>query len=493
MQNSINKNFVLSLIGLGLICYYCILASIFSSIFAKTHLTLQFLPFPIFISEIFLFICLALFFGLGKSFSRRTSLLLGLYFGWVLAKASINFYFDGPLTGRNAALFYYPIFAVFAYCFYRNVKISSNILKFLVFIPVCVLFSRAMLFYYWWTYVLLFIISMWNTKSQLRWIGWIFLAGILLSGAEYFYQGSRSNFVSILGSMSFLLLYFGAMFIKRKQVVLFSILVFVFIMFITGFFIFSNRHTVSSLTSLKGMLDTYKTIDSSYRIQEPSFVPRTLPVQLYHPIESKPFLLHKDVEAMKVKTASSSLAPVYVKDVSSLGLINIVNRGIFNRNINEDRPLGVDEDNIVFRLFVWRDMAHELIEKRAWWGFSFGKPQRSKSLEVLHWAQGEWSRDGWITPHNSFFHIIYRAGILGVFLIGVLFFMVYGLIRDFFNNNSVEGALLVAILIYWLVLSNFLVILEFPYNAILFWSLFGITCAYRDGLQRPLNNSKAGL
>ena len=66
---------------------------------------------------------------------------------------------------------------------------------------------------------------------------------------------------------------------------------------------------------------------------------------------------------------------------------------------------------IVFRLFVWRDMARELVQKRAWWGFSFGYPQRSRSLEVLRWAIGEWSRDGWITPHNSFFHIIYRAGL----------------------------------------------------------------------------------
>ena len=84
-----------------------------------------------------------------------------------------------------------------------------------------------------------------------------------------------------------------------------------------------------------------------------------------------------------------------------------------------------------------------LLNKRAWWGFSFGHPQRSKSLEVLDWAESEWSRDGWITPHNSFFHIIYRAGILGIFLIGILFFMIGRLIRDFFNLNSIEGGFLV--------------------------------------------------
>ena len=87
----------------------------------------------------------------------------------------------------------------------------------------------------------------------------------------------------------------------------------------------------------------------------------------------------------------------------------------------------------------------------------------------------------WITPHNSFFHVIYRAGILGILLIGILFFMVGKLTRDFLVMGSVEGGFLVGGLVYWLVLSNFFVILEFPYNAIVFWTLFGITWAYRDG------------
>jgi hypothetical protein len=57
-----------------------------------------------------------------------------------------------------------------------------------------------------------------------------------------------------------------------------------------------------------------------------------------------------------------------------------------------------------------------------------------------------------------------------------------GLVRDFFAMNSVEGSLLVGILVYWLVLSSFFVILELPHNAILIWALLGITCAYRDEL-----------
>ena len=61
-----------------------------------------------------------------KFFNQRTVFLLGLYFGWVFLKALINYHYDGPLTCRNAALFYYPIFAVFAYCFYQKAKIPRK-------------------------------------------------------------------------------------------------------------------------------------------------------------------------------------------------------------------------------------------------------------------------------------------------------------------------------------------------------------------------------
>src|SRR5271163_3017299 len=107
MRSHINISVWLARIGLGLIFCYCVLASIFFSFFAQLHLSLCFLPFPIFVGEIVMFICLPLLCWVckdGQTFNRRTGLLLGLYFGWVLVRSMINFYFDGPLTFRNAAL-----------------------------------------------------------------------------------------------------------------------------------------------------------------------------------------------------------------------------------------------------------------------------------------------------------------------------------------------------------------------------------------------------
>lgn len=85
-----------------------------------------------------------------------------------------------------------------------------------------------------------------------------------------------------------------------------------------------------------------------------------------------------------------------------------------------DRSLEVAYNNIFFRLFIWRDMLNELKMKSAWWGVDLGQPQRSPSIEILGWATVEWRRDGWITPHNSFLHMIYRGGIVGLLFVGAI-------------------------------------------------------------------------
>jgi len=655
MQKNISMDLCLSRIGLGLILFYCLAVSKFAAYFAQIHVSLSFLPFPIFVGEILLFICLVLFLSVSKDaklFNQRSTVLLSLYFAWVLLKALINYYYDGPLTCRNAALFYYPVFAVFTFCFYQKAKIPGSVLMSLALLTAGILFFMVnMGGYYWWTYLTLFAIAVWNTKSvKWRWFGWVFLVVILLRNG-YLYQGSRSHIVSVFGAVVFLVFYFGALLAKRRNYAVLSILFISLLFFILGFFVFSDRNAFSSLTSLKGMINTYQIFDREYQARQGKFVSQKLSVHLYNyknfenlfetspsvtpqPAVTAPVISQPKVTAsvtsqpVVIASAASQLAeaekarpkpvvvastafqpavtapvisqpkvtasaasqlaeaekvreleaeikragelaaeiqrsraaeierareqaaeaekvrpkPVVVASTTSQPAVTApvtsqrsesgavipassqYNSGSFLsdwlRNIimkifglatpqvsssghvvpatpmdwlkniqrsqnREGRLLDIEEGNIVFRLFIWRDMVHEFIQEPGAWlgGFSFGHPQRSRSLEVLNMGEGEWSRDGWITPHNSFFHIIYRAGILGVGLIVILFFMIGRLVRDFFNLNSVVGGLLVGALVYWLVLSNFLVILEFPYNAIVFWPLFGITMAYRDGLK----------
>jgi hypothetical protein len=146
------------------------------------------------------------------------------------------------------------------------------------------------------------------------------------------------------------------------------------------------------------------------------------------------------------------------------------------------RNLNVAYNNSLFRILIWRDMFKEVFFSGnliKWiFGVDFGKPLRSISIEILFWADGDWTRDGWIAVHNSYLDIIYRAGIIGIILILTIFYYLFKIIKRSLKIRSIIGILLSGILINWFIAANFLEILTLPYNAIPFWSLFGMTYAY---------------
>lgn len=133
-------------------------------------------------------------------------------------------------------------------------------------------------------------------------------------------------------------------------------------------------------------------------------------------------------------------------------------------------------NNILWRLFAWRDMYREIITAKAAFGIDFGKPFRSETLEILRWGDGEWV--GWLEPHNSYVHVLYRAGIAGVIFISFLVFGIVRMAQNVIFTKSYMGIFLVAIIIFWFTAAFFSVILELPYYAIPFWSLFGLTYGY---------------
>lgn len=148
------------------------------------------------------------------------------------------------------------------------------------------------------------------------------------------------------------------------------------------------------------------------------------------------------------------------------------------KKTDHDRDIGTSYGNILFRIFIWEDMLNEIWSKERWWGMGFGYPQRSRTIEALNWAYGEWRRDGWIAPHNSFLHYIYRAGLLGLTLVIFMIVGLYKMIMLFLAKRNIYGMLLCSILVYWMLLSQFLLILEMPYTAIPIWFLVGITVFY---------------
>lgn len=141
-------------------------------------------------------------------------------------------------------------------------------------------------------------------------------------------------------------------------------------------------------------------------------------------------------------------------------------------------------ENSVFRLFIWRDMLVDLIKHKPIFGFDFGRPFRSISLEILDWGRGDWGRDGWIGAHNSYLEMIYRAGIVGILLILSFLVILFNMIKKSVLERSMTGILLCGIVINWFAAANFLLILELPYTAIPIWTIYGMTLAYCFKIQK---------
>ncbi|MCF7907813.1 MAG: O-antigen ligase family protein [Candidatus Omnitrophica bacterium] len=144
----------------------------------------------------------------------------------------------------------------------------------------------------------------------------------------------------------------------------------------------------------------------------------------------------------------------------------------------------------LFRIFIWEDMIKQLIEEKPLLGFDFGKPLRSKNIEILYLAEADWKACGWITPHNSYLHAVYRAGVVGLLYVIIIYIFLLIMIKNFISLRSVKGILLSGSVMVWLIAANFFVIFELPYSAIPFWSLFGMSWAYLSGLNRKLNSQR---
>lgn len=571
MNTIIGKNklsTIVDLICLGSIGIICFLYSIFWSTFAETHITLPFLDFPIFIGEILLFECVLLLilkWRIAKVKFNYKYYLLFLYVAWVLIRALHGYIEWGPLALRNAALFYYPLFAVIGYHFYRNDFFGQKtiIALFSILLITKIAMGTDLIFYFVTPYLLLSIILI--LKMKQKWIRYTAL-GILFiffSDRNYF-QGSRTwmvaNFVTLLFlSLSYIL---GILKLRRSIGILSVVLLFFVLTF--SFLKLAPPGKLKSLTTPLYIIEEIKLHDQKMEETRKDYIQRPISVKIYHPnwreieaidsIEKKRISreVRDKVLAVAEKINRETKNHIYsgsdqieeqqeqVKQIvaeltvsEALSITQKYEQGlegkksiylevfqtekgeikneiflnekeseisnwkinVFNRDFNEaveisidglvrqerivfDRTAREEYGNILFRILIWRDMVEEVIKEKAWFGISLGKPQRSLSIEKGDFAGGEWGRDGWIAPHNAFLHMIYRAGVFGFLMVLSIVAYLYMMTKKFIKRKSLEGLVLVSILVYWLVVAFFLVVLELPYQAIPFWTLSGMTLAY---------------
>lgn len=498
-----------SLIGLISLGYI-----LFTNLFAELHIQLPFLDFPIFIGEILLMACLCIFIFKNipiKKLEKRYWIII-TFFAFVVIKAFYSYFQRErePLAFRNAALLYYPIFSIFAYSFYRAEFLRPKNATFYILIFL-LLFSLGKFNGYWafTCFSLAFALIYAQSNKKIKCV--MFAILFLVAPYRQLFFTSRMMIISNVLGMIFLIIGFYLSLPIRKTVKISAVTLGI-IFIIGGITQFSDKNAIKSIVKLDRIIEIFKELDiqiKNYPISEDA-MKTSKKIRVYNPdvwyrnrdpdeplYSSKTTVPEQTVpEQIEQENVPVSKAVAGIPDgptTREVKLNNAVEQiylpeetvapEIQEENAVKQRHLGLAYNSALFRLFIWRDMLVELSEKKPILGFDFGKPILPKSLFTLGWASVQFMQDGWVAPHNSYLHIIYRAGIIGVLFLMTIFGILFNMIKKSIKYKSIVGILLCVCIINWFVAANFLLILELPYTAIPIWSLFGVTWAYVSNLK----------
>jgi len=498
------SDLALSAIGLFSLAYI-----VFARRFAELHIELGFLDFPIFIGEILLFFCLII---LAIKWSKQPvklgiyHYLIFFYLIFILIKAFWGYSIWGPLSFRHAALFYYPLFAVFTYYFYRRDFFDRLTVLFISLLLIAILIPKSFTNFIFATILVAAILIKAYPQKKISFL--LFLTLLVFIPYKNFFHTSRTMFICNIIVGMYLAISLFLLFRMKKAYRI--TIVIILLLFLSSVALkISKDENLKPLLSFRTLSDRYhQYLEQIAASKEDPSMRRAvtknlenIKVQLYEVQAARDKRLKtiqlSDIEKMVVaerinqqqlKGAEAQLRKLKGKrKISSddqgyqqqISQLHKETEALKDKLKVQHSAIAVAPKvgriaNVFFRLFVWRDALRQLKEEKAIFGIDFGKPFRSSSIEYLYWAVGDWSHDGWIAMHNSYFEIVYRAGILGILLVGVILGLLFRLMLRVTKLRSLSGILLCAALINWLAAANMLVILELPYTAIPFWSLFGV-------------------
>ncbi len=503
----------------GLVCLGYIL---YKRDFAKYHLAFSFLNFPVFVGEMLLFFCAAVLVAWWirrRPAFRPWHFFVGLYLAWLAVKTVTGYGAWGPLAFRHAALFYYPLFFLVGYIFFNKGLFTRWSVPVLLSAIIILFLQRH--YDRYWTFTLAalgFVLVSAVKDKKIR----VVMLGVLMVSIQYIglIKTARMMFVANMVSLAFLGACIWYMW-NVKAVVKLSVVLVLTMLLGFGFYKFfilgeSGRVFVSP----SAVKYAFRQMDLEIQHKKNYYRRIPLPVALYHSPNDQSRSYHyynhetslhqPDAVSFKYDDSeevwqdySSTFVPErnLEQDVPFFQWVPGWEQSTISaepplqvQDVHEsvavaepviEMPTGVEQvslNNIIFRLFIWRDMLEDWkADNSPLFGVDFGRPLRSVSLEILQWAAREWGRDGWIEPHNSFFHMLYRAGVVGFGLIVLIVWALIHFVIQALRRRAWPMILLAAVMINWLVAANFLLILELPYTAIPFWLIAGMAWAYAYG------------
>ncbi|MCK5214105.1 MAG: hypothetical protein KAR05_01975 [Candidatus Omnitrophica bacterium] len=511
MEKNERLDYYLDAIGFCIMGAVSLGYAIFQVPFAESYIKLPFLNFPIFVGEWILAACLLLFFMKNKGricIKNKWQTVGVVFFTFVLLKALCGYIQFGPLALRHSAMFYYVSFAVLGCSFYRkeffNSRNSLALYFVIIFLFITGKFSERFLIT---LLVLGFILT--QQIKQAKWRYTLLILLLLITPYGWLFNVSRTfilaNIVAVIYVVSTMIII--AKVSRKLKCVIISVL---FLLGCYGVIKARNIQMVRAIFDLQHVkekfvlwdkvvqeyIDQYKMKDyGEVLVFNPDSLaqgPRAGSKNFYqgHGAElhgysinpTLPGVTHRKTNLQKQSQPVEQFSSEMKKGSDGDEHPKVANLPLV-KSYKVTR-LEATTENAIFRLMIWRDMIDELMKGKPLFGFSFGKPFRSVSLEILWWASGEWQRDGWIAAHNSYLESIYRAGLVSVLLILAMVIQLMRITIHFIKLASYKGLLLCGILVNWMMAANFLLIFELPYTAIPVWGLFGVVFAYyKDSLK----------
>ncbi len=497
-------------IGLAMIVGLSLLYAIFRQRVSEKFIKLPLLDFPIFVGEIVLGFCFLLF-ALKLFLEYRSGHFRINWYGWgivaygiwIVTMALAGYSKIGAFAFRTSALFYYALFAVMAFHFYRREFFNQRIVLILILGMLAFTAQDAITLYCQVPFFLVFLFLLFSIDDKrIRMGGLVLLMLIVFLRFSWETSVHRSHIAGILGTLVFLFI-FGLRYINKNNLFGKRLLVGFFIAAILGMYVFLDNDVRRSF-ALQAIVEEYKYFNNYIQKNKHLFIFRDVPPRLYQDDDVKynrrPLT---EEERAKRNDPFPDLAMVWPGGVEERPRPQNVSRfegepaadqkksGALSWFIpkQQGRNILQSRNQILFRIFIWRDMLEDMKADPYSFikGVGFHKPQRAHSIEILGWGRQEWGSDGWITMHNSFLNMIYRGGVIGWALLGTIVILTVQMTKDFGRRRILSGGLLVAGLVYWIVISNFLVYLEVPHTAIPFWGFLGVVCAFwRDCIkERP--------
>ena len=408
------------------------------------HINLKIFGFPLYITEIFiLIICILILLNFCAYKNKKIFTDYKLKIEHVLL---ISILLVSLVTGlikygntyvfRHSAIFYYSIFSFLVPTIFINIKqfeIFNIVAVFIIFfnLIIAIVVSQSIFggFAYYYQGLFLFIIvnSLIFLKNKLANSILILIAAIIIY--EIINSMVRAAwvafFLAILFNLVLLIIFRKKLAIKKSFYWKTSLIVILTIFLIVSLSFF-NLEVVDLISNNS---DTNTTVQNSER-------------------------------KSKISDYSSEFESMY--------------------NFNE--VVSVSGNNAKWRIILWKDIIQKSMNKPIL-GYGFGMLYNNETLKNMGWQYGD--DVGFLDPHNSYLSILYRTGIVGL-LIFLLFIISFFIKMIKFLRCCQDLAISVymisvlSTIIFILVTSFFMVVLEGPFLGIFLWVFIGLALSLKN-------------